>query len=331
MTMENITTDTFDNAVTKFYVAVESVIGISAVLGNIMVIWAVRLNPSLQNTTYYFIVSLALADLAVGVMVMPLAIILSLGIQFPFYSCLFMCCLIIILTNASILSLLAIAVDRYLRIKIPTRYRIVITSRRIYLSISGVWILSFLMGLVPMFGWNNRSHLNKEEQDYLMCRFTSVMSMDFMVYFNTCVWVLIPLGIMLVLYIEIFYLIRKQLKQNACNSSGRGAFYGKEYKTAKSLALVLLLFALSWLPLSILNSLLYYVPSLETDKVFQSVTLFAILLSHANSTMNPIIYAFKIQKFKETYVKIIKSYILQRVVASDSGSGEHTLDEISQD
>eukprot|EP00079_Xenopus_tropicalis_P033276 XP_017947047.1 PREDICTED: adenosine receptor A3-like [Xenopus tropicalis] len=117
--MANETSDTATYS--AIYIGVETVIGISAVLGNILVIWAVRLNPSLQNTTFYFIVSLALADLAVGFLVMPLAIVLSLGMHFHFHACLFICCLIIILTNASILSLLAIAVDRYLRIKIPTR------------------------------------------------------------------------------------------------------------------------------------------------------------------------------------------------------------------
>ncbi|MEE6493418.1 hypothetical protein FKM82_016816 [Ascaphus truei] len=313
------------------YIALESVIGISAVLGNTLVIWAVSLNPSLQNATFYFIVSLALADLAVGVLVMPLAIVLSLGIQVQFHACLFMCCLIIILTNASILSLLAIAIDRYLRIKIPTRYRTVITSRRICLSIGITWIVSFLVGLVPMFGWNNRSSLDKEDRNYLSCKFLSVMRMDYMVYFNIFGWVLLPLVIMLALYTEIFYLIRKQLKQNSSNCTGRGLFYGKEYKTAKSLSLVLLLFALSWLPLSTLNCILYFVPDAEKLKALRPTFFFAILLSHANSAMNPIIYAFKIKKFKDTYIQIIKAYILHRAALTKSGNDEHTLDEISQD
>ncbi|KAM8975993.1 adenosine receptor A3-like [Pelodytes ibericus] len=327
--MANETTD-MDND-SKVYIAVETMIGISAVLGNIMVILAVKVNPGLQNTTFYFIVSLAFADLAVGVLVMPLAIILSLGIQLHFHSCLLMCCLVIILTNASILSLLAIAIDRYLRIKISIRYKSVITSRRIYLSIWFIWIVSFLVGLVPLFGWNNRSKLDEKERQYLSCRFTSAMSMDYMVYFNIFVWVFLPLVIMLVLYIEIFYLIRNQLKQSASQASRNGLFYGKEYKTAKSLALVLLLFALSWLPLSFMNCLFYFNPEIVNSSVFKSTLFLAILLSHANSVMNPIIYAFRIKKFKDAYIKIIKTYILHRALLTDSGSGEHTLDEICQE
>ncbi|XP_056414238.1 adenosine receptor A3-like [Hyla sarda] len=313
------------------YIAVEAVIGITAVLGNILVIWAVKLNPNLQNTTFFFIVSLAFADLSVGILVMPLAIVISLGKHLHFYSCLLMCCLLIILTNASILSLLAISIDRYLRVKIPTRYKCVITTRRICISIWCVWIVSLIVGLVPMFGWNNRSELKGEEKNYLKCKFESVIGMDYMVYFNTFGWVFLPLLIMIALYIEIFYLIRKHLAKSTVNVKGKGMFYGKEYKTAKSLSLVLLLFALSWLPLSILNCLILFRPSIKDSRGFQLALPISILLSHANSVMNPIIYAYKIKKFKESYKQIVQQYILHRATFIDNSSGEHTMDEISQD
>ncbi|XP_027716160.1 adenosine receptor A3 isoform X5 [Vombatus ursinus] len=103
------------------YITVEIVIGLCAIVGNVLVIWVVKLNPGLQNTTFYFIVSLAVADIAVGVLVMPLAIVISLGITIHFYNCLFMTCLLLVFTHASIMALLAIAVDRYLRVKLTIR------------------------------------------------------------------------------------------------------------------------------------------------------------------------------------------------------------------
>ncbi|XP_046501280.1 transmembrane domain-containing protein TMIGD3-like [Equus quagga] len=109
---------------TATYITVEILIGLCAIVGNVMVIWVVKLNPSLQTTTFYFIISLALADIAVGVLVMPLAIVISLSITIHFYSCLLMTCLLLVFTHASIMSLLAIAVDRYLRVKLTIRSRI---------------------------------------------------------------------------------------------------------------------------------------------------------------------------------------------------------------
>ncbi|XP_036199522.1 adenosine receptor A3 isoform X1 [Myotis myotis] len=117
----NSTTLTWANI---FYIIMEIVIGLCAIVGNVLVIWVVKLNRSLHTTTFYFIVSLALADIAVGVLVMPLAVVVSLGLTVHFYSCLLMTCLLLVFTHASIMFLLAIAVDRYLRVKLTVRSRI---------------------------------------------------------------------------------------------------------------------------------------------------------------------------------------------------------------
>ncbi|XP_022439790.1 adenosine receptor A3 isoform X4 [Delphinapterus leucas] len=302
------------------YITVEILIGLCAIVGNVLVIWVVKLNPSLQNTTFYFIVSLALADIAVGVLVMPLAIVISLGVTIHFHSCLLMTCLLLIFTHASIMSLLAIAVDRYLRVKLTVRYKRFTTQRRIWVALGLCWLVSFLVGLTPMFGWNVK--LNSEYHKnltFLSCQFRSVMRMDYMVYFSFFTWIFIPLVVMCAIYLDIFYVIRNKLNQNFSNSKETGAFYGREFKTAKSLFLVLFLFALSWLPLSIINCVIYF-----NGEVPQVVLYLGILLSHANSMMNPIVYAYKIKKFKETYLLILKSCVICQPSNSLDSSTEQT-------
>ncbi|KAA0713517.1 Adenosine receptor A1 [Triplophysa tibetana] len=78
------------------YITIESTIALASVIGNVLVVLVVAKNQGMRDPTFCFIVSLALADIAVGVLVIPLAV-------------------------SSILSLLAIAIDRFLRVKIPTR------------------------------------------------------------------------------------------------------------------------------------------------------------------------------------------------------------------
>ncbi|XP_049687889.1 adenosine receptor A3-like isoform X1 [Accipiter gentilis] len=303
------------------YIGTECLVALFATLGNILVIWVVKLNSTFQNTTLYFIVSLALADIAVGILVMPLAIVVSLGISIHFYSCLFMCCLMVVFTNASILSLLAIAIDRYLRVKLPTRYKIITTERRVWWALCLCWSVSLLVGLVPMFGWNKTEPRNS---DLFRCRFTSVMRMDYMVYFGFFTWTLVPLLIMCALYVEIFYIIRTKLSQGTTNLRGAGAFYGQEFKAAKSLALVLFLFAISWLPLCIINCVSYFYPECHIPPYLMYL---GILLSHANSAMNPIVYACKIKKFKNTYLLILRTYILCK--KTDPVLTEQTTDQQS--
>lgn len=293
------------------YIVIEVLIALVSVLGNILVIWAVIVNQALRDTTFFFIVSLAVADIAVGALVIPLAIIISIGLETEFYSCLMVACIMLILTQSSILALLAIAVDRYLRVKIPTSYKSFVTAKRAVIAITGCWVLSFIVGLVPMFGWNNISNLRKKQNStfgeiIITCEFETVISMEYMVYFNFFVWVLPPLILMLIIYLEVFNLIQRQLNKKVSSSSkDPQKYYGKELKIAKSLALILLLFALSWLPLHTLNCITLFCQTCSTPMI---ITYIAIFLTHGNSAMNPIVYAFRIEKFRSTFLYIWKKY-----------------------
>lgn len=103
------------------YIMVELAIALLAILGNMLVCWAVWLNSNLQNVTNYFVVSLAAADIAVGVLAIPFAITISTGFCAACHGCLFIACFVLVLTQSSIFSLLAIAIDRYIAIRIPLR------------------------------------------------------------------------------------------------------------------------------------------------------------------------------------------------------------------
>ncbi|KAF7668806.1 hypothetical protein LDENG_00287010 [Lucifuga dentata] len=277
---------TFSSA-QSLYIGMEVVIAVSSVIGNVMVVWAVKINRSLRDPTFCFIVSLALADIAVGSLVIPLAITISIGLQTHFYSCLLVACTVLVLTQSSILALLAIAIDRYLRVKIPTRYKRVVTPRRAGLAVQNGSISSDLV---------------------ITCQFENVISMDYMVYFNFFGWVLPPLLLMLVIYAEIFYMIHKQLNKKMINTSHTdpNKYYGKELNLAKSLALVLFLFAISWLPLHIINCITLFCPDCQKPMF---ILYIAILLTHGNSAVNPIVFAFRIQKFRMAFKKIWQQYL----------------------
>lgn len=106
------------------------------------------------------------------------------------------------------------------------------------------------------------------------------------------------------LTLMIFCLISLQV--TASHTDPR-RYFGKELKLAKSLAIVLLLFAISWLPLHILNCITLFCPTCQKP-VF--LIYIAIILSHGNSAVNPIIYAFRIKKFRMAFWKIWQQYVL---------------------
>ena len=103
------------------YVVLELALAALAVAGNVLVCAAVGASSALQTPTNYFLVSLAAADVAVGLFAIPFAVTISLGFCTDFHSCLFLACFVLVVTQSSIFSLLAVAVDRYLAVRVPLR------------------------------------------------------------------------------------------------------------------------------------------------------------------------------------------------------------------
>ncbi|GCC21256.1 adenosine receptor A2b [Chiloscyllium punctatum] len=317
--------------INRAYIGLELLIAVLAILGNVLVCWAVATNNNLKSATNYFLVSLAVADIAVGAFAIPFAIIISTGMTTRFHGCLFLACFVLVLTQSSIFSLLAVAIDRYLTVSVHLRYKGLITGRRARLIIAVFWILSFVIGLTPFFGWNRKSEVEAKcrnstvwtphpennsalQNCSVTCLFLNVVNMKYMVYFNFLGCVLTPLLIMLGIYVKIFTVARKQLQKielNSVNSDTSRRYLQNQVRVAKSLSIIVGFFAFCWLPLHILNCINHFHP-----KYFQTMDVrimnAAIVLSHANSVGNPIIYAYKIQEFRNTFHKIIFKHILCR-------------------
>lgn len=188
------------------------------------------------------------------------------------------------------------------------RYSTIVTQRRANVAVCLCWTLSFLTGLVPMIGWNNHdAQKNLSASNEIVCQFTAVMRMDYMVYFNFFGLVVTPLSIMIVLYGEVFSLIRHQLNRRAEASFDGGRYYHKELKLAKSLALVVFLFTVCWLPIHTMNCITFFCPNCQVPKLAFYVGIF---MSHVNSALNPMVYAFRIKQFRVTLFQIVRRCML---------------------
>ncbi|KAJ8043580.1 Adenosine receptor A2a [Holothuria leucospilota] len=294
--------------------ALEIPIAVAAVLGNILVCWAVHYNKRLRNVTNYFIVSLAIADMMVGLFAIPFALLVNAKRpRDRFHLCLFMNSFVVFLTQSSILCLVAIALDRYFAVTRPLRYRRVATGRRALAVILLTWIVAFFIGMVPLFGWHKPSSSRTIE-----CDFMEIIDMNYMVYFNFFGAVLPPLIIIVLVYRRIFQEVHRQVKaiaqlvvgsENDTNKRLAELTF-KEARAAKNLAIVILIFALCWLPLHFLNTISVVTPYHPPYYLF----LPAITLSHANSAMNPFIYAFSNREYRRTFRKLILTFTLCNIL-----------------
>ncbi|XP_055432401.1 adenosine receptor A2b isoform X3 [Bubalus kerabau] len=193
------------------------------------------------------------------------------------------------------------------------RYKSLVTGARARGVIAALWVLAFGIGLTPFLGWNDRKIATNctEPGDaaenvsccLIRCLFENVVPMSYMVYFNFFGCVLPPLLIMLVIYVKIFLVACRQLQRTELMDHSRTVLQ-REIHAAKSLALIVGIFALCWLPVHTINCASLFQPTWAKVKPKWAINT-AILLSHANSAVNPIVYAYRNRDFRYTFHKII--------------------------
>uniref|UniRef100_UPI00358F554F 5-hydroxytryptamine receptor 1A-alpha-like n=1 Tax=Myxine glutinosa TaxID=7769 RepID=UPI00358F554F len=181
-----------------------------SIAGNAFVVAAVTLERSLHNVANYLIGSLAVADLLVSVLVLPLASLyqvlgrwtLGQDVCDVFIALDVLCC------TSSILHLCAIALDRYWAITNAVDYLSKRTPRRAALMISLTWLVGFSISIPPMLGW--RTPADRADPD--ACR----ISQDYgYTVYSTFGAFYIPLVLMLVLYGRIFRAARFRIRRTA--------------------------------------------------------------------------------------------------------------------
>uniref|UniRef100_A0A1B0FFH5 G-protein coupled receptors family 1 profile domain-containing protein n=1 Tax=Glossina morsitans morsitans TaxID=37546 RepID=A0A1B0FFH5_GLOMM len=194
-----------------FTAIILSVIIVLTVIGNILVILSVFTYKPLRIVQNFFIVSLAVADLTVALLVLPFNVAYSILGRWEFgiylckmwLTCDVMCC------TSSILNLCAIALDRYWAITDPINYAQKRTVGRVLLLIAGVWLLSLLISSPPLVGWNDWP---EEFTSATPCELNS--DPGYIIYSSLGSF-FIPLVIMTIVYIEIFIATRRRLRERA--------------------------------------------------------------------------------------------------------------------
>uniref|UniRef100_A0A914VFD1 G-protein coupled receptors family 1 profile domain-containing protein n=1 Tax=Plectus sambesii TaxID=2011161 RepID=A0A914VFD1_9BILA len=183
--------------------------------GNILVVMAVMNYRPLKKVQNYFLVSLAASDLCVATLVMPLHVVkflaggrwlLGVAVCQMFTTFDILCC------TASILNLCAIAIDRYWAIHNPIDYAQKRTLRLVSLMIFAVWVVSALISIPPLIGWNDWSNRKLMER----CELTTERAF---VVFSASGSFFLPLMIMTIVYLKIFIAARQRIRTNRGRSA----------------------------------------------------------------------------------------------------------------
>lgn len=127
------------------------------ILGNLFIMYVIIRDRVFHASKYYYIVSLASADLLVGLITMPLAFIFEMTDDeywlFPQHLrilCDFWHGLDMFASTASIFGLCAIGMDRYAAITRPIEYPNTFMSKRWYYILSFIWVSSAIISFPPV-------------------------------------------------------------------------------------------------------------------------------------------------------------------------------------
>lgn len=187
---------------------------LTTIIGNLLVVVSVLTYPPLKCPPQnHFLVSLACADLAVAILVMPWHVVtFTSGGRWPLgasWCRAWLTCDILTCTS-SILHLCVIALDRYNAIHDPIRYAVKRTLRRIVVKIAAVWAASAFISVPPLIGWNGGSAGDPlYDVAEKRCHFTD--EKGFVVY-SALGSFFIPLMVMSFLYVKIFLATRARLR-----------------------------------------------------------------------------------------------------------------------
>ncbi|XP_039415240.1 histamine H1 receptor [Corvus cornix cornix] len=207
--MSKNTTENSSNAPSALLGLFLGSISLITIVMNILVLCAVKMEKKLQTVGNLYIVSLSIADLIVGVAVMPLNIVYMLSPVWPLglAACLFWLSMDYVASTASIFNLFILCMDRYRSVQQPLKYLKYRTKMRASLLILGAWLLSFTW-VIPILGWhvfaNNGQRKVKEnkcETEFSEVTWFKVLTAIFNFY--------LPSLLMLWFYCKIFRTVRR--------------------------------------------------------------------------------------------------------------------------
>ncbi|KFO25868.1 Neuromedin-K receptor, partial [Fukomys damarensis] len=274
-----------------------------AVLGNLVVIWIVLAHKRMRTVTNSFLVNLAFADAAMAALNALVNFIYALHGEWYFGAnyCRFQNFFPITAVFASIYSMTAIAVDRYMAIIDPLKPRLSATATRIV--IGSIWILAFLLAF-PQCLYSKIKVMPGRTLCYVQWpegpkqHFTYHITVIILVY---C----FPLLIMGITYTIVgVTLWGGEIPGGTCNKYQEQL--KAKRKVVKMMIIVVVTFAICWLPYHVYFILTAVYQQLNRWKYIQQVYLASFWLAMSSTMYNPIIYCCLNKRFRAGFKRAFR-------------------------
>ena len=212
--------------------------------------------------------------------------------------------------TASILTIVALSLDRYLAINHPVKSRRLSTPSNVRLVICGIWLLSILSMLPLCMVRVLEEHPLSKRGRIVFCHekwASSRLRNVFDVFVVVFIYV-IPGAVVIALYsatgrhlLKSGNTLRRQ--DSAVTSSGR-VMAGRK-RVARMLLTLAAMFALSWMPYHLVILYMDFVQRTFQDSSLVALS-FALLVGHSHSAQNPIVYCIMNTSFRRGVLKTLQ-------------------------
>nr|XP_058968795.1 beta-4C adrenergic receptor-like [Pocillopora verrucosa] len=261
----------------------------TAFMLNIVTIYAIYKTSTVPKTLKTLLLSLACSDVAVGLLSQPLYtffLINWLRLHNPgcstqqvrtISSSLF--------STASFLSVVTVSVDRFLAVHFHLRYQELVTQRRVVIVVIGIWVHSAFVSLMILWGLlSTRDLIN-----------SVIGAFSFIITF--------------VVYIRIYLTVRRH-KNQIHSMQIRDETQSEELKSfivliksTVGIFYVYLVFLICYLPFLICMAV---IPIYGSSIVLKKLFLFSLTLMYLNSSLNPVVYCWKMKHIRHAIIDILR-------------------------
>ena len=262
----------------------------TATMLNIVAIYAIRKTLSLPKNFKTLLLSLAVSDLGVGLLAQPMFVayimksqqnnatndtnnVIDLAFPIPVNLFIF----------ASLFSVTALGADRFLAIYLHLRYQELVTHKRVTAVVVSIWVISALISVIWFFIPKN------------------ILLVSFGIIEAACIITTTFLSVKLYLTLRR-HINQIQVPQVAQNDQGESV--QRKRTSAMASIYVYLVFIACYLPEICVLITIATISEPRND--LHHLALYTLTLLFLNSTLNPLIYCWKMKRIQHTIVGTLR-------------------------
>ena len=261
----------------------------TSIMLNIVTIYAIHKTSAIAKTLKTLLLSLACSDVAVGLFSQPIyTFFLVKWLHLEHINCNTYQVLnipVYFFLAASFLGVVAVGVDRFLAVHLHLRYQELVTHRRVVVVVIGKWLCSAFFSLITLWGLTGAQEIIE----------SVLAAFGFIVTF--------------VVYIKIYLTVRRH-KNQIHSMQVQEVAHSDEIKnfivllkSTVGIFYVYLVFLICYLPYFICMAVIRMYGSSTALKQF---FLYSLTLMYLNSSLNPVIYCWKMRHVRQAIVNILR-------------------------